>query len=232
MAKTKILKPKPIKLVSYFHKLSIALLLIFLSSCRYQNHVVQINSAEPKLEFKQYYSKKLGLKVVDRREDKQFIGFRVPISIWNFEEQYKKPNYFLGYDNDYHYKISNLTNNQDLSDIVRQKLSTNLKSKGFKIERFSVNQIKVEILELSFVPAFYRNSINSRIKITASNKNHELEKIYEKNIISYRPMVRVLLMGPFDFGASGGYYDDIISECLNHNIEQIVSDDPIWNFLQ
>ncbi len=206
--------------------------MLFISSCRYQDHIVHINSAETKLEFKQLYNKKLDLKVVDSRVNKNFIGFRAPITIWETEDKYKDPQYFLKYDDGFHYKIANLTNNQNLSDIINQKLSINLKQKGFKIERFSVNKIKVEILELSIIPTLYRNSVNSRIKVVASNKYHNLEKIYEKNIISYRPMLRVLLMGPFDFGSSGEYYDDVMSESLNRNIEQIVSDDQIWNFLQ
>ena len=211
-------------------KYRFAVLLLCISSCRYQDHAVQISAIEPKLEFKNYYNKNLDLNLVDNRKNKDFIGFRAPISIWKAEEEYKDPNYFLKRD-EYHYKIANLINNQDLVDLVKQKLSANLKQKGLKLKRFSINKIKIEILELNLVPTMYRNFISSKIKITASNKYNNLDKIYEKNIVSYRPMLRVLLMGPFDFGSSGEYYDDIINECLNQNIEQIVNDDQIWSFL-
>ena len=78
----------------------------------------------------------------------------------------------------------------------------------------------------------YRNAIRSKFKVTTSVKSKSLEKIYDQQTISYRPMLRVLLMGPFDFGSSESYYDDIIGECLDKNIEQVINDDQIWNFLK
>ena len=217
--------------MKHFNHLLIALLLCF-SSCRYRDHVVQISSAAPKIKITQHYDKKLDVRVVDNRENKDFIGFRTPAAIWKFKDEYKNPDYFLGQRSGYHYKIANLTNDQDVSNIVQTKLSAALIQKGSKLEKFSSNQVKVEILELSLIPTMYRNAVHSKFKVTASVKLKSLEKVYDQQMVNYRPMLRVLLMGPFDFGSSGGYYDDIIEECLDKNIEQVINDGQIWDFLK
>ncbi len=205
--------------------------MLLISACHYRDQMVVINSAAPTLQLDKYYNKKLNLKVVDNRENKEFIGFRTPVSIWQFEEEYKNPDYFSGHNSEFKYKIADLNNNQDLAAIVQNKLSENLNQRGLKIKRFTINQLLVEIEELSVIPTMYRTGVYSKIKVKASNKSDDLEKIYEKQIISYKPMLGAVTLGPFNPGPGEEYYNRIVNDCLNQNIQSIISDNQLWSFL-
>ncbi len=194
--------------------------LLFISSCSHQDQIVIINSDAPQVALDKYYNKTLNLKVKDSRENGDFIGFRNPINIWKLSEDYKNPDYF-SQDLQTQPPVINLGNNQDLAAIIRDKLSENLNRRGLKLKRFTPNQVSVEILELSFIPATYRVAVYSKIRVKALNKTDNLEKIYEKKIVKYIPI----------FGVGNKYYNRIINDCLDRNIQSIISDNKLWNFL-
>ncbi len=212
--------------MKYLHYLSITFLLL-ISSCQHSNQMVVINSDAPKLAIDKYYNKKLNLRVVDSRENKDFIGFKTPVSIWQFTEEYKDSDYL----SDDQSSIAILSNNQDLAAIIQKKLAENLNSRGLKLKRFTINQLSGEILELSVIPTTYRTGIYSKIKVKAINKAGDLEKIYEKKIISYKPMLSAIFLGPLSPDLGDEYYNRIINDCLDQNIQSIISDNQLWNFL-
>ncbi len=116
-----------------------------------------------------------------------------------------------------------MNNDQDLSAIVAKKLSTNLDQKGLKLKRFTTNQFQVEILELSFISTNYRDIVHSKIQVTVSNKNDDLSKIYDKQIIRYKPFLGLFLKEQD--------HNQFINECLSQNIQAIINDNLLWNFL-
>ncbi|MES2677333.1 MAG: YajG family lipoprotein [Pseudomonadota bacterium] len=199
------------------YKISLLITLLFFSSCRHSDQSIQISSAAPQLTIDKYYNKKLNLRVADDRENKNFIGFENALALWKFDEQYKNPNYAADK------KLAKLNNDQDLSAIILQKLSANLDQKGLKLKRFTTNQLKVEILELGFVSTNYRDVAYSKIRVTVSNKNSDLSKIYDKQIIHYKPLLGLFLKKE--------YHNQIINECLDQNIQAIINDNLLWNFL-
>jgi hypothetical protein len=214
----------------------LSIILIFFSSCHYRDQTVAIKS-EPlpivaQFSIAKYYNKKLNLKVIDSRENKEFIGFRTPVAIWQFDEKYKEPNDGAIYQEDNQFKIATLSNNQDLAALVQKKLSEALDQRGLKQKRFTANQLQVEIVELNFIPTMYRNWVHSKLKIKASNRSEDLEKVYDKVIISHKPMALALLLGPFNPGLSESYYNQIISDCLDENLQSIINDVQLWNFLE
>ena len=204
-------------------------LILLLSSCVYHDQVVAINQDTPKFEIKKHYNSSINLKILDLRSDKEFIGFKTPSSFWEFSEKQKNRHDDFS---SFRYKAAYLNNDQDLALILQNQLSVTLINKGFKLKRFTPNQISVEIIELGFIPAMYRNVSYSTIKVKASSKNGNLEKVYNKKIISYKPMPSALILGPFDYELSNKYYNDVVNDCLNQTIQAIVSDDQLWNFLE
>jgi len=183
--------------------------------------MVIINPNAPTVALSKYYNKKLNLKVLDNRGTPNFIGFRNPINMWAFEEKHKNPNYF-NQSLQSESTIPALNNNQDLALIIRDKLSTNLNQRGLKLKRFTPNQITVELLELSVIPTKFRTEAYSKIRVTAVNKAGNQEEIYEKKIIRSTPI----------FGSTNNeYYNRIINDCLDQNIQSVISDNKLWNFL-
>jgi uncharacterized lipoprotein YajG len=182
--------------------------------------MVVINSDAPKVALDKYYNKKLNLKVFDKRDNKEFIGFRTLINFWKLDEEYKNPKYFDDYLESSS-KVFSLNNNQDLAQIIKDKLAENLNNRGLKIKRFTTNQVIFELLELSVVPATLRTAVEVKIKVKALNKMDDFEKIYEKKITYFTPA----------FGPNDEYYNEIINDCLDKNIKVIISDSELWNFL-
>jgi uncharacterized lipoprotein YajG len=205
--------------MSYLKYLTIAILLL-ICSCSHQNQMVVINSDAPKVALDKYYNKKLNLKVFDKRDNKEFIGFRTLINFWKLDEEYKNPKYFDDYLESSS-KVFSLNNNQDLAQIIKDKLAENLNNRGLKIKRFTTNQVIFELLELSVVPATLRTAVEVKIKVKALNKMDDFEKIYEKKITYFTPA----------FGPNDEYYNEIINDCLDKNIKVIISDSELWNFL-
>jgi uncharacterized lipoprotein YajG len=182
--------------------------------------MVVINPEAPKVQLDKYYNKKLNLRVVDSRENKEFIGFRTPVSTWKFEEEYNNPDYAYNYPEPS--LITTLNSNQDLAAIIQKKLSENLNKRGLKVKRFTINQLSVELVELSVIPATYRAKIYNKIIVRSLNKTNNFKKVYEKQIISYEPIFGI---------ASDEYYNQVINDCLDQNIQSIINDNQLWNFL-
>jgi len=195
------------------------IILLSLPSCRHNNQNIVLNNNPVQLTIDKYYNKQLNLKIVDGRDDKDFIGFNAPLSIWQTSEEYKNANY-QPEDNE---ELPHININQNLSTIILQKLSASLNQKGLRLKRFTPNQLRVEILELSFVSTTYRNFINSKIRVIASNKNNDLSKTYEKQLTTYKPMLGLFL--------GQNYYHQIINDCLDQNIQAIILDNSLWSFL-
>jgi uncharacterized lipoprotein YajG len=206
--------------------------LLFLSACQYQSQIVQIDQKTSPFKINQYYNKKLNLKIIDSRKNKQFIGFRKGVNVWNFDPDYKKEDYFTNPKDSFSKEKAKLTFEDDLAKIVGQKLGENLKKRGLKIKRFTVNQVRVKIIELSFIPTLYRHGAFSVIKVSAKNSDKNFSKIYKKRIVSKKPMIGALILGPFDTGLSDGHNNQMISRALDENIADIVKDKQLWNFLE
>lgn len=205
-------------------------LLFCISSCRYQDHVVQIFPYSPPLEFSYKYNQRMDLSVVDNRVEKKFVGIKFPI-FSNMNEERKDPSYFIGrqaYEN----KIAILSTSNDLSKFIKQKFLRNLGAKGFALDEGSINKLRIEILELNVVSNSFKNRASSKIKVMASNGVMKTEKIYDLKVASNRPL-HDMIYGPFGPGSNGGYYDDmIINESIDNNIEQILRDDNIWTLFR
>ncbi len=200
------------------YKTYLFITLLFFSSCVHKDKLVELSAAAPQLTINQHYEKKLNLRVTDEREDKNFIGFNENLAVWQFSDEYKNPNYADNFT-----KLARLNTNQDLSSIVLQKLLTSLDQKGLQQKRFTINQLRVEILEFGFISTAYRDVSYSKIKVTASNKYDDLTKIYDKQIIRYKPMLGLFL--------GDKYHNRIVNECLNQNIQSIINDNLLWDFL-
>ncbi len=212
------------------HHLFVVLLLC-LSSCRYKDSTVNFHPTTPKFRFAEQYNRDIDIKVIDNRQDKEFIGFKNPVTIWKLNEESKNSRDFLGSKDGYNFKVAELTSTQDLADIVLKKFAHNMPAKGLEVRRFAPNQLKVEIEEVGFVGAMYRNFIYNKLKITMRTRAGKIEKIYNSQITSYRPMPNVIFFGPFDPGMSADYYNDVVNEAIDDNIEYILKDSALWNLV-
>ena len=205
---------------------SIILLIIFFSSCHNKSQMVVISPDVSNVFFNKKYNKTLNFKVIDDRDNKEFIGFKAPVAIWKFDDKYKNPNYFSTQN-----KVARLNNQQNLVFLVKKSIANALYKKGIGLKRFTINQLSVEIVELSFIHTVYRSAAYSKIRVKVSNKNDDLEKIYEKKMVSYKPMIGAIILGPFNISLSKAYYNRLISDSLNQNIQSVINDDQLWKFL-
>jgi hypothetical protein len=214
-------------------KIILLTLLFGFSSCRYQQHDVRILPWTTQInqsKFEESAQKNIALRFVDGRKYKDFIGFRTRASIWYLKEKYKEPDFFVK-QGDFYFKIAELNNKSDFINIFSRKFSQNVVNKNLQVRNYSANLMTVEIEELSVVSSMYRNFVNSKIKVSVSTRYGMVNKTYKQEIISYKPMVLAIILGPLDFGMSAGHYDKIVNECLNKNIEQVMQDNEIWGRL-
>ena len=209
----------------------LALTCLVLCSCHYQNQNIRINPNPQEFTIEKYYNKKLNIEVIDKRENKEILGIRTPINIWDFEEDKKISDISSGYNADNLYKIAYLENKQNLAKIFEDKLVENLTKRGLKIKRFTTNQIKIEILEIRYFANMYRHMAKVSVKVIAKNRDTDLVKIYTEKEISKAPAIKALLFGPFNPGTSKLQNEEIINNAIDKTIKNIINDNKIWNFL-